>query len=320
MRIFITGGTGFIGRHLINDLEKSNNEIFVLSRKLDQTLPPHINIVNGNLFELSKLSVLLNSIDVVIHIAGEKRNEQQMYNVNVEGTRSLIDSLKQNRNVKFIHISSAGIYGIEAQKNNVISENSEKFPNNNYEHSKLKAENITQELCKLYTIPYIILRPTNVIGENDPEKKLLNLAKSLKAGNFFMLNCNAMVNYVYVKKLSSIINEIIERRLYDNQMYNVNEPIQIDTFINYFKSSLNITKKTKIIPVFLHKFIKLYANYSDFLPKKLRFINKGKYRELTSEKYYSINKLESTFSSNNKMNLSNAINNLINHYKEEKLL
>jgi nucleoside-diphosphate-sugar epimerase len=319
--IFVTGASGFIGKHLLIDLNREGYEFYVLTRsksnnKLDKELK-NVNYVVGDIARINECSSVLAFCGYFIHIAGEKKNELKMYEINVEGMVSILNEIIKHPQLKFIHISSSGIYGIESHKELALNELSECYPNNTYERTKYEAEKVLEDYSLKYNIKYTILRPSNVFGEFDDGKKLLNLFKSLRKGRFFYLDKSARVNYVYVKYLSAVINELIKRNDFTNNVYNLNSPCSIYEFIETIKQHLNINKKTITLPFIIRYFVYIIALVSDFLPRKLQFVNSTKYRELTNKKIYLIQNIKQIVPLNEKEILFIGLRNLISYYQKE---
>lgn len=318
--IFVTGGTGFIGLHVLDALSTAGFSVFALTRKPGNQDSGNIHFVQGDLFRLNELSEVLSKMDYFVHIAGEKSNEANMQTANVDAMNVILDEVVKFPNLKFIHISSGGIYGIESHPKKVLTEKSECFPNNTYEKTKMESEKILQDFAQRFPLKYIILRPTNVFGENDKGLKLLNLFKAMQNGRFFLLSKTAMVNYVPVKQLSFVISEIVAKDLCNNHVYNVNAPAKLTDFIKMIQNALEITKPPKRIPVPFSWMIRIAAKMADFLPARFQYINSAKFRELTSEKYYSTEALQEIVPLDENKMLRSGIESLVNHYRSRNLL
>ena len=104
MKITITGGSGFIGTHLVN-LLKQKHDILILDRepsKIDD-----VNFITCDLLESEKISNVLKDTDIVIHLAaavGVKITEEdplRTLNLNIKGTQNILESCQKN-NVKLV--------------------------------------------------------------------------------------------------------------------------------------------------------------------------------------------------------------------------
>jgi UDP-glucose 4-epimerase len=150
--ILVTGGTGFIGLHFLKNIPIKNVNIYVLSRKETGKTNGNIHYIQGDLNNLESLD--LPAIHIIVNIAGNKRDESKMLEVNVGGMHKII-ALAEKHKAKILHISSAGIYGIEQQKVDVITEETPCLPNNEYERTKLGAEKGTRaENYSTYSRPF----------------------------------------------------------------------------------------------------------------------------------------------------------------------
>src|SRR3989338_4255731 len=174
MRIFITGGTGFIGNHVIEKIREMNCfQISVLTRQ-NKCGVKGIDCITGNISDRTLINELVRQYDYVIHMAGCKNDPKSFFQTNVKGTENIINACRKNNALeKLIYLSSIGVIG--KTNNTVIDEKTECHPNNEYEKSKYQAELIVREYAKERPGNVIILRPANVFGENDPELHLLNL-------------------------------------------------------------------------------------------------------------------------------------------------
>ena len=320
LNIFITGGTGFIGQHLIEELGDSFFRIFVLSRKKIRNINNRIQYVHGDLNQMHLFSDILKTIDVFIHIAGEYKDKNIMYDVNVISMQNVLQEVVKYPQIKFIHISSSGVYGIENNPLSFFDEASNCMPGNVYEKTKLESEYKLQEISTLYSLKYTILRPSNVFGEFDRNNKLLNLFKSVKKNRVFYLNNNARLNYVYVKQLTFIIKQIILKDIFYNDTYNVNSSCTVSSFFEEILTLLNIKNEIRQIPSFYLPLLKMMARIADLLPEKFQYFNSGKFREMTDEKYYCTKKINKILSLDEKEILVKGLSNLFHHYQLKKLL
>jgi nucleoside-diphosphate-sugar epimerase len=96
MKALVTGGTGFIGSHLVDELLKRGYEVRCIVRdtsNLRWLEGKNVEVVKGSLFDVSFLKTVLKDVDYVYHIAGvtKGRNYQDYYRGNVETTKNLLE-------------------------------------------------------------------------------------------------------------------------------------------------------------------------------------------------------------------------------------
>ena len=175
--ILITGGAGYIGSHIVEQLVKKNFlNVFIV----DDLSTGHKRLINKrakfikadiNKKQLIKKIILDNEIDTIIHLAAKtivtesELKPKLYYKVNVLGTKSLLNATKDTLVKNFLFSSTAAVYG---SKIRYVNENSKTLPDSVYGETKLQAENLVK---KLFKKNYIILRYFNVVGAS-PSKKI----------------------------------------------------------------------------------------------------------------------------------------------------
>jgi UDP-glucose 4-epimerase len=175
--ILVTGGAGYIGSHIVEQLVKKNFlNIFIvddLSTGHKRLISKKANFIKANInkTQLIKKIILKNKIDTIIHLAAKtivtesEKKPKLYYNVNVLGTRSLLNAAKNSSVKNFLFSSTAAVYG---SKIRFVNENSRTLPDSVYGKTKLQAENLVK---KEFKKNYIILRYFNVVGAS-PSKKI----------------------------------------------------------------------------------------------------------------------------------------------------
>ena len=104
--ILITGATGTLGRALIKQLLEQHFEVSALSSRQNPSLRPEVKIYKGDLVTNSGLAEAVHNNEVIIHCASDPANHRQ---VDVAGTRALLDAAGKNSTIHCIYISIAGI-------------------------------------------------------------------------------------------------------------------------------------------------------------------------------------------------------------------
>ena len=121
MKILITGGAGFIGSHIIEELYKGNN-ITILDNLSGGRLSniehiKNINFVKGDVLNLDLVKKLIKDTDIVIHLATSfahlKSVEKPIFDMenNIRGTLNLLVASRDSNVKKFIYGSSSAVYG-----------------------------------------------------------------------------------------------------------------------------------------------------------------------------------------------------------------
>ena len=254
-KILVTGATGFVGSHIVEELISKNHEIIATVRKssnLKWIKDYPIQFEYCSLNDEEQLSKLLSEVEIVVHCAGVVRalNWDEYYKTNIEGTRNLVQTaIKNKKNLKkFIYISSQAAMGpssTEVPKQLTEKEN----PVSNYGKSKLLAE---QEIKKLNgIIPYTIIRPASVYGPRDKDIFIFfNLVKHHLKLNTYN---KKFIQLVFLKYIAKVISNVIKNENTYNKTYYL-----CDSNIYKWKSvaaTIADTNNIKTIPIMLFDFI-----------------------------------------------------------------
>ena len=176
MRILVTGGTGFIGRHLVEYLLEKGLEVTILdnfsnseNKSMHKFASTTVKIIEGDITNIQNLIDATKEQDVVVHLAAKIsvddsiKNPSETFRVNVDGTKNVLVACEKNNVNKVIIASSAAVYG-ESPPNVKLTENSEKNPISPYGESKSIMEQNVMEFVSKHNIKCIILRFFNIYG------------------------------------------------------------------------------------------------------------------------------------------------------------
>ena len=177
MKVFVTGGAGFIGSHLVASLLKENNQVMIYDNlknsskdKISHLLKNGALFVKGNIIDYKTISKSMTDFDCVVHLAGETDVQESIKfpertnQVNVTGTVNVLRACVEQDVSNVIAASSAAVFG--NPKDLPLSENSQTAPISPYGASKIAIENYMKAFSHSYDLNCITLRFFNVFGEN----------------------------------------------------------------------------------------------------------------------------------------------------------
>lgn len=208
MKIFLTGGTGFLGGKVTKRLLADNNELYILARNPEKVKmnDKRVNIIKGSLENINEWKSSLAGMHIVIHMAAPVIfwDKWEMYQKSiVDATSSVLKAAEQNGVGKFIYISSESV--LQDKKTLIGIDESTPYPkepNSFYGKSKMLAEkNILQASSKMKRI---IIRPTFIWGKDAPQ--LQSIIDKVKAGQFMWIDHgDIMVEMVHVENVAEAI-------------------------------------------------------------------------------------------------------------------
>jgi nucleoside-diphosphate-sugar epimerase len=166
MKLAITGGTGFVGSHLIDAALAAGHSVLALTRR-PQERRAGLTWIEGSLSDTTALRKLIDDSDAVIHVAGalKARGPEGFEQGNVAGTLALLAAATAGGTHRFVHVSSL------AAREPQLSL---------YGASKAKAEQLVEESG----LDWVIVRPPAVYGPGD--KETLDLFRMARGGRIYM--------------------------------------------------------------------------------------------------------------------------------------
>lgn len=218
-KYYITGGAGFIGRHLNRLLGEEN--VVNIDLRTHQVVR---NQIVSDIRDKKNIENTIGDSNIIVHLAASHYDFEKDYNTtNVVATKHLLEVASQKEINRFIFFSSVAVYGSNP---NPADENSELNPDNDYGRSKLEAERIIQEWAfEKEERQVIIIRPAVVFGAYN-FGNLFNLTRNIDRGlNVHIGNRPVIKSVAYVENLVDATKYLIDRFEGKFEIYNyVDEP------------------------------------------------------------------------------------------------
>jgi nucleoside-diphosphate-sugar epimerase len=325
-RVLITGASGFLGYHLVEEALQNDLEVYVAVRKSSNIAHlKHFNIQ----FTYPKFDDVMalkkefreRQYDYIIHAAGitRARSAQEYKTVNSDYTYNLAAAAATS-GIKlkgFVLISSLAAVGPLNTSTGIITELTPPHPITDYGKSKLLAEN---KLKSVSSLNYTILRPTAIYGPRD--KDIFIFFKQLKNGiEPYIGHKEQKLSFIYVKDLA----KVTIKSLYSctAQTYNLSD----GNFYSRYelaviaKNILNLKTVKFHLPVIFVKLIASVAEKISYLSNKAAVINSEKIKELMAVNWFcEIDAAKYDLGYYPRYDLEAGLKETLNWYKENKWL
>jgi nucleoside-diphosphate-sugar epimerase len=177
VRVFVTGGTGFIGGEVVRQLRGRGDEVVCLVRNQEKgkaLADLGCELVSGDLSDEAAIRRGMEGCEAAIHAAAmyevgiPASQRPAMYEANVTGTERVLRSALEARLSKVVHVSTVGVFGNTHRK--VVDESYE-HPGREftsyYEETKLESHRIARRLIAKEGLPCVIVQPGGVYGPGD---------------------------------------------------------------------------------------------------------------------------------------------------------
>lgn len=187
MKLLVTGGCGFIGSNFILRCLNNSNEIKIINldallvgsnrKNLANIDSKRYKFLKGNICNKKLVSKLMKEVDCVVNFAAESHvdrsivNSKGFLNSNILGVHTILEELRNNKNVKMIQISTDEVFG-DITKGS-FSENSTLNPSNPYSATKAAAEMLVKSYVRTYDLDITITRCVNNYGPRQFSEKLI---------------------------------------------------------------------------------------------------------------------------------------------------
>ena len=318
---FVTGGSGFIGQHLIGELIDSNWQVTALARTKQagrKIASLGATAIFGDLTKPKSYQIPKNTTHI-FHLAAiishDEKLEQEIFKVNLGGTNDLLNkALKSNKIKQFIHISTIGIYGVVSA--GVGNEKTTPNPQSPYELSKLQAELLFKDK-EYQKIPFTIIRPPVVIGYLDKASPLVTLYRLVNKGLFIQIgNRPIAFQSVYVNDLVDGIMTTIDQSKAIRQDFIMVGPI--DDFNNIGRRMARLLNKKVFpgyLPVFFVRLISQFSSWAKILGLPVP-IHPHSLTYLLTNRIFSSNKAKRVLDFRSQTNVDAVLPQIVTWYKE----
>lgn len=306
-KILILGGSGFVGKNLLSKINQNENSVSIVSRK---KIFSKYKVIVGNLInDHEKIKKSFFDFDIIFNCSGELKDQEKMKKLHVDALSKIAsflssECLKKKKKIRWIQLSSIGIFGFNRKKED-IDENSLKDPSNNYEKTKLASEEIIINSANEF-FEYVILRPSTIYGIGMKSDFIFRLSRYIKKNFFFYIGSKeSLFNLIHIDDVSDALlmcaRDNVQNEIFNLSCnYKLNEIIKIICSYNKIKEP-KIVLNEKVVR-FLVKFIEKFVNVS---------LNQRIIDILVSQRNFKMDKIKNSLGFKPKINLYDGLNEVL---------
>lgn len=299
-KILITGGTGFLGSYIIKQLVEKNYAVRAIRRGnklptwISKEITDKVEWVEGDILDVVALQDAMEGVDTVIHSAAIvsflRKDREQMYQVNVEGTANVVNMALEKQVSRLVHISSVAALGRTAGGGHVNEEKKweESKVNTHYAKSKFKAElHVWRGVSE--GLDAVILNPSTILGFGDWHSSSCAIFKQVYEGfNWYTPGINGFVDVDDVAKavILCMESDISEQRFIINGDTWPFKKLQ-DTIADNFKKKRPGRKTTPFLLAIAWRLEKVKS----FLTGKKPLLTKESARVAQSQTFFENDKI-----------------------------
>lgn len=289
-RALVTGGTGFVGSHLVERLLRTGYTVTCLVRD-----PLHlrwlegldVRLMQGDCTQPESLGAAVQGASIIFHCAGltKTKGVRDYYSVNHLGTKNLLEACtRYNPGIeKFILVSSQAAAGPSPDGRPIHDGNTPR-PVSDYGRSKLLAENEVRGYQD--RMPVVILRPSIVYGPRDAD--VYELFRWASRGlTFEMTGGDRYINLCYVEDLTTALLLAAERTTKSGSVYYVaeNRPYSWSKFRTELLLTGGVRASSIKLPYEAAYLIGLVSEMGGLFTKRPALVNRQKVRE-AAQRYW----------------------------------
>ena len=256
MRILVTGGTGFTGKALVKRLLDEGHQVVALDYKeglkTQELREWGAEVIIGSVVDKEIVEKAMEGVDIVHHLAAAFRElnvpNDYYYEVNVNGTKNVLESAFNHKVKKFIYCSTCGVHG--NIDNPPGGEDAPIQPADYYQRTKYEAEPIVNEYYKK-GLKTVILRPAAIYGPGDPERFYM-IFKRVAKGSFPMFGSGKTFYHpLYIDNLVDAFLLSMEGDKGVGEAYLIADEkyLEIEDIVKRVGKALNIDVNIKHYPI-----------------------------------------------------------------------
>lgn len=299
MKVCVTGGAGFIGQKLVDNLEAKGSNINILTRVKKSSTLQKKYFVADLVDKSTSLEGFLDGVSVIYHCAGEIKNTALMHALHVGGTARLLEAVSKQikatkKPIHWVQLSSVGAYGPPsgtANEQRVVTEITPCSPLGKYEITKTLADELVRQFAETEPLfSYTILRPSNVVGASMSNQSLHALVHMIKKRLFFYIGSRtAVATYIHVDDVVTALilcgNDLRAR----GQVFNLSNDCALSEIVYAVAQASEVKAPSLCVPEIPLRFLVKLISWLAHIP-----LTQERIDALVRRTYYPATKIKET--------------------------
>ncbi|HZF64613.1 MAG TPA: NAD-dependent epimerase/dehydratase family protein [Chitinophagaceae bacterium] len=253
-KVLVTGGTGFLGAYIIQNLLTKGIAVRALRRSIKEPffiskeILARVEWVDGDILDVVALSDAMQEVTAVIHSAAvvsfSKGLRREMYQVNIEGTANTVNAAIESHVSRFVHVSSVAALG-RTKKNDSVSEEKRWEENKNNTHYAITKHKAEIEMLRGFAegLEGVIVNPSTILGYGDWHNSSCAIFKS--AYKEFPWYSNGINGFVGVEDAAEAIVQLVFSKVH-NRRYIINaENLSFKTIFESIADGFNKNRPSR---------------------------------------------------------------------------
>jgi nucleoside-diphosphate-sugar epimerase len=257
MRTLITGGTGFTGTHLARRLLAKGHDVTLLDYKPGlfkvELEEKGAHFVMGSVTDKALVERVSAGLDVIYHLAAAFRQisepKEFYWDVNVEGTRNVLNAAEKHSVAKVVHCSTGGVH--DGKNEMPWKEDSPIAPRDYYQITKWEGEQVCQEFIKK-GLDITIVRPTSEYGPGDVHGMRF-LYRMARTGRFIMFGSGmGTIHPIYIDNLTDFFELVTDLPAAKGRTYIAADeaPVTLNDLVKAVGKSMNVDVRIIHLPFY----------------------------------------------------------------------
>ena len=194
MKILVTGGSGFIGSHIVDKLIEKGHNVRILDLKIPHS--KNVDFIEGSVLDIDDIKKATDKVDIIFHFAGVsnidkvKENPHKTIETNILGTANILEQARVQNVNRFFLASSVYVYDDGGHL---------------YTYSKKVSEDLCIHYQKLYDLPYTVIRLATAYGPRSRGEDVISIfvRNSIEKNAISVRGGGTQIrNFIYVEELA----------------------------------------------------------------------------------------------------------------------